>query len=100
MNTSVSGSARSQIHSTVGARLVAQPASRTWPEGSSATMPVSLTSPQAASTPMKITRRLEPMANGAGSRSQLAGEGRRVVELVSAEQHDAQLLAEVVPSGI
>jgi hypothetical protein len=40
------------------------------------------------------------MANGAGSRSQLAGEGRRVVELVSAEQHDAQLLAEVVPSGI
>lgn len=40
------------------------------------------------------------MANGGGSRSQLAGQGRRVVELVSAERHDAQLLAEVVPSRI
>jgi hypothetical protein len=49
---------------------------------------------------MKITRRLDPMANGGASRSQLAGEGRRFVELVSAEQRDAQLLAEVVPSGI
>src|SRR5215204_5443168 len=69
MNTSVSGSARSQIHSTVEAIPVAQPASRTWPEGSSATTPVSLTSPQAASTPMKITRRLEQRLRRAGGAS-------------------------------
>jgi hypothetical protein len=49
---------------------------------------------------MKITRRLDPMANVGASRSQLAGERRRFVELVPAEQRDAQLLAEVVPSGI
>src|SRR5215204_5411440 len=59
MNTSVSGSARSQIHSTVEAIPVAQPASRTWPEDPSATTRVSLTSPQAASAPLKITRRHE-----------------------------------------